>query len=223
MSQFKYDTNSGKFEASIGNLKIGKDTIIFNMGSASECPSGEAGLCDLFLSRDCYALKSEKMYPQVLPYRQRQEEFWKSADPIDMAEAIQKAFSRRRKVALKWVRVNEAGDMHSEECFTKLKQLASLLPDVNFYTYTHRSDLVTTSKNIPKNLVINTSNFEVKGLNQFAVEPRVTCSSLKTEAMRVREEIRELHGDNALTCIGDCSACNLCKIQHGKTIYVPLH
>lgn len=220
---FKYDTNSGKFEGAIGNLKIGKDTLIFNMGSATECASGNAGLCDLFNTRDCYALKAEIQYPATLPARQRQETFWKSADVIDIAEAIQHAFSGRRQVALKYVRVNEAGDMHSRDCLNKLKSLATMLPDIKFYTYTHRSDLVTTADNMPANLVINTSNFEVKGLNQFAVEPRVTARSLKREAMRVREDIRALHGENALTCIGDCSACSLCKIQHGKTIWVPLH
>lgn len=223
MAQFKYDTNSGKFEGAIGNLKIGKDTLIFNMGSATECASGAKGLCELFLTRDCYALKAEIQYPATLPARQRQESFWKSADVIDIAEAIQHAFNGRRQTALKYVRVNEAGDMHAKECFSKLKQLATLLPEIKFYTYTHRSDLVTTSENIPSNLVINTSNFEVSGLNQFAVEPTVTVTSIKRQATEAREKIRAIHGPDALTCLGDCSACSLCKIQHGKTIWVPFH
>lgn len=221
--KFEYTTNSGTFEASIGNLKIGKDTLIFNMGSGTNCASGKAGLCDLFNTRSCYAIKSEVQYPAVLPARTRQEAYWLKADAFELAEAIQKAFSRRSRIKLKYVRVNEAGDMHSKECLEKLIQLAELLPEIKFYTYTHRSDIVTTSKGIPSNLVINTSNFKVDGLNQFAVERRVKTSSLKNNAMKVRKELRDIHGPRALTCIGDCSACTLCKIAHGKDILVPLH
>lgn len=223
MSQFKFQTASGLFESSIGNLKIGLDTLIFNMGSATHCASGLAGLCELFSTDDCYATKSENLYPNVLPFRERQQEYWLNADMFHMAEAILKAFSGRRDVPLKYVRINEAGDMHSDECLSKLKALAVMLPDVQFYTYTHRKDIVVTAENMPSNLVINTSNYSVKGLNQFKVDTSIKCRSLKTEAMDMRKQLRAKHGDDALTCIGDCSKCNLCKIQHGKTIWVPLH
>jgi hypothetical protein len=214
-----------KFEYSVGNLKIGKDTLIFNMGSASNCPSGKAGQCDLFNSNSCYALKSEKRYPEVLPYRTRQEEYWLGSDALTIVEDIQKVLSTnsRRKVALKYVRVNEAGDLHSEKCLDKLKDIARALPEIVFYTYTHRQDIIGEGVDLPDNLVLNTSNFEAKGCNSFSIDLTVKVRSLKKEWKIAREKIRENKGENSLSCIGDCSKCTLCKVSHGKVIWVPLH
>jgi hypothetical protein len=211
------------FEYSIGNMKIGNDTLIFNMGSATDCPSGKIGLCTLFQTNDCYALKSEKMYPQVLPFRTRQESYWLENDAFTIAGEIAKAFARKLKTPLKYVRVNEAGDMHSSECLEKLIQIANILPDIIFYTYTHRSDIVTNDITLPDNLIINCSNFTRKGCNSFSVEFNVKVNSLKKEFVIARHAIKKIHGANALSCIGDCSKCTLCKINHGKTIWVPLH
>jgi hypothetical protein len=211
------------FEYSVGNLKIGKDTLIFNMGSATNCPSGNAGLCDLFKSNDCYAMKAETMYPQTLPFRTRQEQYWLATDAVDIAEAIHKAVSRKLKVAIKYVRINESGDMHSVACLDKLIAIAEMLPEIIFYTYTHRSDIIGEGVTLPKNLVINTSNFTASGCNSFSIVKEVKVRSLKKEFKIARTAIRDIKGDNALTCIGDCSKCTLCKVAHGKTIWLPLH
>lgn len=37
----------GQLEVKLGNKKIGNDTLIFNMGSAAECPSKSRGFCKL--------------------------------------------------------------------------------------------------------------------------------------------------------------------------------
>ena len=53
-----------------GNHKIGKDTLIFNMGPASLCPSKDRGLCQV--AHKCYALRDERRYHHVVPqYRFR--------------------------------------------------------------------------------------------------------------------------------------------------------
>lgn len=202
-------------EYSIGNRKIGKDTLIFNMGSATNCPSKLAGLCDI----NCYAMKAEKMYPQTLPYRTRQEKYWLETDAFEIAEEIQKAFNRNLKTELKYVRVNEAGDFHSMACVEKLIQIAQILPHIKFYTYTHRSDLIHAGMNIPANLVINTSNFSVKGFNQFKAIPEIKVHGMKKIA-KVKKEILNFAD---FACMGDCSICGYCKKSHGKTIGVPLH
>jgi hypothetical protein len=208
-------------DISIGNLKIGKDTLIINMGSATECASKKAGLCDI----DCYALKSENMYKNVLPFRQRQEEYWLTNDAFTIAEDLSKELSRNYKTKIKYIRVNEAGDFHSFECIEKLIQVAEMLPDYKFYTYTHRSDLVddNTHKLLPKNLTINTSDFKVAGLNSF--NARILdfkIRSYKKQANEIRETLKEMTGSN-LICNGDCSKCSLCKITHTKEIFVAAH
>ena len=215
----------GNFEYSIGNAKIGKDTLIFNMGSATECASKLNGLCDI----DCYAMKSERLYPEVLPYRKRQESYWLESDAIEIGEDIAEVIHRKNnnprvRNKIKYVRVNEAGDLHSIDCLHKLIAVAEMNPSVVFYTYTHRSDLITddTHKLLPKNLVINTSNFKRKNLNEFFAdcEVKLPRKKGKNNYLLVRKELRSKHG---LACIGDCSKCTLCKVSHGKRIAVPLH
>jgi len=202
-------------EYSIGNRKIGKDTLIFNMGSATNCPSKLAGLCDI----NCYAMKPERMYPQTLPYRSRQEKYWLETDAFEIAEEIQKAFNRKLKTELKYVRVNEAGDFHSKACVEKLIQIAEILPHIKLYTYTHRSDLITDNMYVPANLVINTSNFTRRGFNQFKAITEIKVHGMKEIAKNKKEILK--FADFA--CMGDCSICGYCKKSHGKTIGVPLH
>ena len=210
-----------EFKYSTGNKKIGKDTVIFNMGSATECSSKKAGLCDI----DCYALKAEIQYKNTLPARQHQEKYWLANDSFTIAEAIQKAVSRNTKVKITHVRVNESGDFHTSECLDKLIEIAEMLPKTKFYTYTHRSDLIddSTHMRLPKNLVINTSDFNVKGLNQFkAVDVGFYFQSYQKKVVEIVKSIKEKTGSN-LVCRGDCSVCSLCKISHGKEIFVAIH
>lgn len=211
--------NCQGFEYTVGNLKIGKDTLIYNMGSATNCSSRLLGLCHI---EKCYALKAEGFRPAVLPYRTRQEEYWLNHDAIEIAEHLLNIFaSKRRKVPLRFVRINEAGDFHSGKCLTKLIQIAKILPHVRFYTYTHRSDLITsqTHKRLPRNLVIQTSNFKRKGMNQFKAIPEVKVRTMAQIPGKKKEILK--HAD--LACMGDCSICSLCKVKHGKVIGVPLH
>lgn len=206
-------------EFKLGNNKIGKDTLIFNMGSATHCPSKLKGLCNI----DCYALKAEKQYKAVLPYRERQGLSWLSSDAFKIAEEITKFTSNRKNV--KYIRVNESGDLHSTECLDKLIDIANMFPNFKFYTYSHRSDLIDddTHKKLPSNLVINTSNFKVTGLNQFkAVRTSFKVKSHKNQALEIRKELKEKYETNII-CMGDCSVCNLCKITHTKDILTPVH
>ena len=60
-----------------GNHKIGKDTLIFNMGPAKTCPSKALGLCQLQDTNKCYAHRAEVQYSKtVLYYRIRQMNLW---------------------------------------------------------------------------------------------------------------------------------------------------
>lgn len=213
--------NLNHFEYSKGNRKIGTDTIIFNMGSATNCPSKELGFCKI---EKCYAMKAEYLYLQSLPYRNRQEAYWLSNDAESIALDLCGALLRHQKT-VRFVRVNEAGDMHSKECLSKLIQIAKIVgkefPKVVIYTYTHRSDIVTgtTHRRLPKNLVINCSNFHRKGLNTFKA-----IASVKVHAMaEIATHKKEILKFADFACVGDCSICGYCKKPHGKVIGVPLH
>lgn len=206
-------------EFSIGNSKLGKDTLIINMTSATDCPSRAAGLCSL--GSKCYAMKAERIYPQVLPFRRRQAQQWDQETPEQIAESIMKAVTQSIKShgpgskkpdpskVISYVRVSEAGDFRSQADVEKLTKVAELLYDeVIFYGYTARKDLNYTG--IGGSLVLNGTNFMID--NTFVPAPTATVA-LKMITPGPREFV----------CQGNCPTCNHCKIAGNKTIYVEYH
>lgn len=198
---------------SIGNKKIGRDTIIFNMGSASNCPSDELGYCDFGNkgNKKCYALKSERLWPQVLPYRNAQEEYWKNTEREQIAEDVLTALGQHRKI--KFVRFNESGDFWGIECIEKLGYIATKVnesfPKVKIYGYSNRKDLRNFFHLLPKNVIVNGSGFMIH--NEYKVDLNVNKKDKPTLARK------------QMVCLDDCSVCNLCKVRHGKTITQTLH
>jgi hypothetical protein len=181
------------FKYSIGNHKIGKDTLIFNMGPAIACPALNLRMCQV-PPKKCYALKAERQYPQVLPFRRAQARYWLNNDADVIACDIISALTRHKKI--KYIRVNESGDFYSQVDVNKLIKIA-LITGVMFYVYTARKDLDFSDR--PDNLIINGSGFMVD--NNFCYE-----------AKKAR-----------LVCPGNCRICNLCKRAGHKLIKVKAH
>ena len=178
-------------EISIGNKKLGRDTAIINFTSATDCPSKRLGLCrhcDI-----CYAMKAERQYPAVLPYRRRQALQWQR----ESLGSIKAGIVKHSKV--KYIRFSEAGDFKDQNDVNKLAALARIMPDYTFYGYTARQDL--SFKNVPDNVVIQGSGFRVH--NTFNVIFKPVPSSI--------------------TCPGNCRDCNLCKVRKNININVLAH
>lgn len=189
---------NNNFYYTIGNQKIGKDTLIFNMGSATYCPSKALGLCKI---EKCYAMKAERFYPQSLPFKQKQACFWTSNNWQVITEYIMQALNKHK--GIKFIRFNESGDFYSQSDVLKLKRIATALqvikPSIVIYGYTARRDL--NFDNLPKTLTVNGSSFMIS--NNFSP-----------------------YHDNAkidVVCIGDCRNCDYCKFKHGLNIAVKLH
>lgn len=188
------------FKYSIGNSKIGKDTLIFNITSATECPSKKLGLCQLCDSSKCYALKAERMYKQVLPYRRQQAIYWAKTS---LSRRVYDIFwTKERHKAVKYIRINDSGDLRTQKDFDDIKDIARAIPEVVFYLYTARKDL--NLKHNVKNLVVNGSGFMAD--NCFKV-------LYKGENKLFREDL----------CPGSCSNCTLCKKAQGRVIRVLAH
>ncbi len=188
-----------------GNSKIGKDTLIFNMQSATDCSSKKKGLCKL--CNKCYAMKAERMYPQVLPFRRKQAQYWENTDIADMIKDFDKTLSRMRNKP-KYFRFNESGDFTTCYDIQSIEFIASCFPDIQFYIYTHRTDLIKKyyikrKKAVVSNLCINISNTKVNGFNQFLAVDKYSEKNAK--------------------CPGDCRQCNLCKTNKNITIEVLKH
>lgn len=190
---------------SIGNLKLGKDTIIFNITSAMECPSAKLGLCQVPAGK-CYALKAERMYPSARGHRAFQTQYWDSHTPEEIAEDIRKIISRKRKVKIKYFRLSESGDFRDQADVEKFFKIASLVPEIKFYAYTARKDL--DFSNAPDNCTINGTEFMAH--NKIHIVP-------KKEFEKMKEEKKPF------LCKKDCRICALCKSKRGIEIIFPLH
>ncbi len=180
-----------------GNKKIGNDTLILNMCSATDCPSKRLGLCDIHGSK-CYARKAERLYPNVLPYRRDQEIYWQTHSSSEIAKELQGIIERKR-APVRYIRLSEAGDFEEQRDVDKTKDIARRMSEVIIYVYTARRDLRYTR--LPSNLIVNGSGFMVS--NQFTAVDRVR--------------------DNETICPGDCRTCDLCKTSGGVDIKVRYH
>jgi len=196
-----------------GNIKIPKETAIFNMSSATDCVSLAMGKCKACVfSKElgkmktvCYALKAERgMYRDVLPFRRRQEEFW-----LDIsAEEFSRQFlivNSRKVHKFDKIRFNEAGDFHDQSCVDKAEKIAKILSKfgIQCYCYTSRDDLDYRKA---KTLVVNGSGFMTNGLvNEFKMVPD-------------GEEAPKGYAK----CPQDCVICDRCS-KRGKKTYVNQH
>lgn len=192
--QFKKDAKS---LFSFGNLKLGKDTMIFNMTSATDCPSSVKGLCKV--GAKCYALKAEKCYPNTLPHRRFQSSFWNVCTPSQFIDVVVAAKTKH----IKYLRVNEAGDFRNQADVDKLNLIAKRLKVIGIktYLYTARTDLVFKDTEF----VVNGSSWMAD--NEFRYIPRGVTPAPDVQVL----------------CPGDCRTCNFCKEKLHMVIGVEQH
>lgn len=194
---------------SSGNLKLPSTTAIFNMTPAKYCPALALGLCKAFNSKGkhiCYALKAERGYcPKVLPYRIRQMKFWKKVTAEEFVAQFL-LINSLKAVPYTTLRLNEAGDFHSQKCVDKAERIAQLLGrfGIKVYCYTHRSDLDYSGT---KNLIVSGSNFMKEGVSNI---------------FRIVENIKRDKPKGWSICPMDCTVCNKCMIR-GQKIVVKEH
>jgi hypothetical protein len=182
-----------------GNHKLGDDTAIFNMSTATDCPSKKLGLCEVHNQGiKCYAFKAEQQYPNTVPNaRKKQHEYWKTHDANKIASDFIDKITRRRKET-RFFRFNESGDFEDQSDVDKLNLISLALKEVNgitTYGYTARRDLDFSK-----------AQFLVKGSSNDS------GNNGKTIVIGLRDKIPE----GFIECPGGaqgCSKCNLCKID----------
>ena len=184
-----------------GNFKLPKSTAIFNMGSATDCPSKELGFCQAVIDGKivCYALRPEEFRPAVLPYRREQEKYWKGATAEHFAAEFVLINTLKQK-SFKALRLNESGDFWGQDCVDKAERIAKILKGfgVDTYCYTARSDLNFLKT---KNLVVNGSGFIGKGVKNIFM--MITDKEEKPKGFAL--------------CPADCKKCSRCLTNGHKT------
>ena len=186
---------------SFGNSKLPKNIAIFNLTSATDCPSKKLGLCSH--PAKCYAMKSERMYKQVLPYRREQENYFDSVTSEQFINEFLELI-RRKKNPVKYLRFNESGDIKTQNDVYKLEEIAKGLyneAQITSYCYTHRSDLDFSKTNF---LRVLSSNGKAKTKVSFYA-------------------VDEIPKTAKFVCKMDCSKCSLCATLSEGNIYVKYH
>lgn len=126
------------------NRKVGVDTLVFNVGAATDCPSLKLGLCQVAkyeknnvdgnpvcTSCKCYAMTKER-YPTVVSGRRRQAIYWAMTPAYVVAlDAAREADKRHRdrytsevREGCDYIRISESGDMYTQADVDKLALFA---------------------------------------------------------------------------------------------------
>ena len=197
------DTMKIKNNVKFGNKKLPDSTMIFNCGSASNCPSKALGLCQA--GSACYAMKAEIQYPDCLPYRNRQRYILTKYDGKTIGNALLGKLKRRRNDTYAF-RFNESGDFENQQDVDKMATICSILKDrVSCYGFTARTDL--NLRPLLKHANVMVSNDKYKWVNKGANRFKIVTSFTGKHSR----------------CAGDCRVCDLCLTLNGKTIEVMKH
>jgi hypothetical protein len=186
-----------------GNLKIPSTTAIFNMGSATDCPSRQMGFCQAVVDgrHVCYAKKAETSYhPFTLPYRRSQEIYWKKTNAEKFATDFI-ALNMMKRIPFNALRFNESGDFWSQECVDKAEKIARILKryKVTCYCYSSRKDLDFSHC---RDLVVHGSGFKKEGMRG-------------TFLMILNKKDRP---SGFGMCPGQCGGCKRCLVGRNTAI-----
>ncbi len=183
-----------------GNTKIGKDTFILNITSATDCPTKKLGICKI--AKVCYALQPELRWkPFLLKYRRQQTKQFDSLTAKKISDLIIEEAKKKGKTHIKYLHIHESGDFRNQKDINKVSAIADKLDKANIivYGYTARKDL--NYAKVSNNLILNGAYFMIH--NQFNPVHR--------------------YSEQAVRCLGDCRFCDLCKKKKGIVIENKFH
>lgn len=188
---------------SSGNRKIPKSTAIFNLSSATDCPSARLGKCKAKKQgAKCYALKAEQNHYSrfVLPYRRSQERFWFQTSAKEFVSQFVLLNSIRR-IPYNSIRFDESGDFHGQYDVTKMEEIAKMLRrfGIRCYCYTSRNDLNFSKI---RHLLLNGSDFYKKGI---------------TNTFKILKDVRKRKKGWSV-CPMNCRICHKCQMHHLKIV-----
>lgn len=134
------------------NAKL-KHQMIFSMPAGKDLCGREC--------KGCYAIKFQRLYPNVLPYRQRRYEA--SMQPDFVSRIIAEIVACKKPITA--IRVHESSDFYSQQYIDSWHSIASALPHFTFYAFTKRlSDFdFTALSSLPNFILIN--SLQHGGLN----------------------------------------------------------
>lgn len=206
--------NTDVLPYSIGNSKIGNDTLVFNCSSALLCPSALKGHCEV--CKSCYAVNNEVVYgmPFVRNLLSLKRLLTVNID-ILITNTIKviatdnvKKDGKKAKEAL-FIRFNSNGDVLDSKMLSNINKFAkSLINDCSnclkvAYSYTHNKDIdVSMATNITFNISYKTDKPTKKTVVAFKFDKKY------------------LDNSKYVICNGKCFNCPYCKNKDDKRTVV---
>ena len=193
---------------SLGNSKIGKDTLCISINTALLCYMGIMGKCSN--CGICYASNSNRMY--INEFKKNclaQRNFLLSnADElaVNTIEAIKndKDITKKDMNNIKFVRFNINGDILNNEQLIKLNHIAKVFKRyfklLDCYCYTHNDELDLTR--FATDINFNTSDFEIE-------DPNIKMCKTIFEF-----DLMDYDEENTILCNGNCCNCPYCKSSY---------
>jgi len=209
------NNNRPKSLFTYGNHKLPKTWAIWTLPAVKTCPGCKIAGC----ASICYARKSERQYPQVLPSRETKLTFSKSEGFENaMVEQICKDFHKGK---IDTVRIHESGDFYSVLYIYKWVEIINRVNavcrgGVRFlaYTKTHltrNNELIFALADLASldNMHLMLSTWEGQGLIPEALKHLPVADAGKDNTF------------NLPVCKGNCASCNLCF--EGKGAFLAFH
>ena len=199
---------------SLGNDKIGEDTLCISVNTGSLCYMGILGKCPNYDTGMCYACNSNRMYTsELLKNTLSQLNFIQSdAETLakETAKAVKQVLTKNQLANLKFLRFNVNGDILNDDQLRKLNRIAEILKkELNIfiaYSYTHNLDL---NLSFASEIVFNISDASINGFKSCFVVMKWDASLMK---------------DEYIICNGDCNRCSYCKNpKEGRKIIFLAH
>jgi len=212
-----------------GNNKISKNTGIFNMNSATDCPNADStednqsdtGVCQVPWE-SCYAHKAENIYPNALKKRRLQEYLWDCVNPELFAEALL-LVKERKNNPFKHLRVSESGDFRHNGDIRAWDKVAEIVKDdINVYTYSasHKLSAWDTVKHFTVNQSNNLADYGDRLFSAVA-----DLKDIPDDAILCPFEAAKLNGvetDKRPKC-GECDHCIKPDSEQNKDVYIKIH
>lgn len=203
------------------NRKIADTYLIFNFGSATECPNGETDNCQVDFE-DCYARQSELLYKEAIQYRRKQGFVRDCLDADTFGKAVSRAISRKRK-PVEGMRLSQAGDFGSDGDILWANRVTEILKedhDMDVYTYS-ASDYLNWE--LREGFTLNASNpwFEGEEDRRFMafMEPEDIPEDV---VLCPNDRDKRVLGKSSEEAI-KCGECRLCIDPEGPDVGILMH
>ncbi|HSQ89840.1 GP88 family protein [Romboutsia sp.] len=166
----------------------------------------------------CYNNKAYTQYPYKAVCDLRQLYRVINKPHVVAGEIVQETINSKN------ARLNGSGEIHNEKILDLYKRVAKSNPDTKYYTYTKNYKLLE-GKKLPKNLVVNISDFGTSEQIKESIE--LLPNNLNTFKAVTPAEMLEIKQDKEKSktiCHGEsCSSCRLCTVKKSLTIYCEIH